>query len=118
MTIKPETVVIGGYHNLLIFDDKSIVVWGSNYFGQLGLGDFRRRIYPVPLDYFRTKLVPAPNLSPRDGAGIEFLRSYHFGEMLIAGKVFVWQKSMHSGTCMLESRILVLILYSIQDAIS
>ena len=70
MTKKPQTIVVGGYHNLLIFDDKSIVVWGHNYFGQLGLGDFRRRIYPVPLDYFRSKLVPAPNLAPRDGGGI------------------------------------------------
>jgi len=65
----PHPAIAGGYHNILIFDDRSIVVWGNNYFGQLGLGDNRRRIYPVLLDYFRAKFVAAPNLSPRDGAG-------------------------------------------------
>ena len=69
MVKKPAYVVAGGYHNLLVFTDRSIVVWGHNYFGQLGLGDNRRRIYPVPLRYFASKLVAAPNLAPRDGAG-------------------------------------------------
>ena len=69
MTRRPKTIITGGFHNLLVFDDASIIVWGHNYFGQLGLGDNRRRIYPVPLTYFKNRLVPAPNLSPRDGAG-------------------------------------------------
>jgi len=72
MVDKPQTLLAGGYHNMIIFEDKSVVVWGHNYFGQLGLGDRRRRTYPVSLRYFETKLVPAPKLAPRDGAGLSF----------------------------------------------
>jgi len=69
MINKPVAAIVGGFHNLLLFDDQSLLVWGSNYFGQLGLGDFRHRIYPVNNNYFSRRFLTPPNLAPRDGKG-------------------------------------------------
>ena len=38
---------IGRYHNILIFKNGKVYVWGRNYEGQLGLGDTNNRLTPV-----------------------------------------------------------------------
>ena len=69
-------------------------VWGHNYFGQLGLGDNRRRIYPVNLNYFSERMVAAPNLAPRDGGGCLFLKPcfYDAGANFASSCITLWYR--------------------------
>lgn len=49
VTVAPVTVAIaaGKYHNCAIRPDRALECWGTNNFGQLGLGDNARRTSPV-----------------------------------------------------------------------
>ena len=69
MLNKPKSIAAGFYHNVLLMEDSSVYVWGSNYFGQLGLGDERMRVAPTLLRYFAAELRRAPNVGPLDGGG-------------------------------------------------
>jgi len=69
MVSKPTQVTAREDHNLLIMSDGTLLVWGSNYYGELGKGDHIFSDAPTKVPYFEAAELPAPNVSPLDGLG-------------------------------------------------
>ena len=42
-----KNLAVGGYHGLAIRDDNSMVAWGQNEHGQLGIGNTKDSMQPV-----------------------------------------------------------------------
>lgn len=51
--IQIKDVAAGGFHNLVLYHDGSVWVFGNNKRGQLGLGDYEDRLEPVPVNFFK-----------------------------------------------------------------
>jgi uncharacterized repeat protein (TIGR02543 family) len=47
------SIVLGGMHNIFLTSNRQLYVWGSNDFGQLGIGSTVSKIYPTRLIYNR-----------------------------------------------------------------
>lgn len=65
----PVDIAAGHYHTLVLMSDGTLLGWGSNYFGQLGLGDRGFRVKPTVVEFFEPRVSVAPNVGPFDGIG-------------------------------------------------
>jgi len=86
------TLETGGYHNVLIFKNGKVYVWGRNYEGQLGLGDTTSRNTP-------TENSQLEQIIQQNG-GVDNILTLKTGEyynILIFknGKVYVWGYNYH-----------------------
>lgn len=46
---KVKVIAVGAFHNLALLDDRKLMAWGNNEYGQLGTGDTQPRSQPVPV---------------------------------------------------------------------
>lgn len=60
---KIKDFVSGGYHNLILTDEGDVYGFGSNIYGQLGLGDRSSRFTPTLIDYFQQERIIADKIS-------------------------------------------------------
>lgn len=42
-----RVIAVGAFHNLALIDDGTVMAWGNNEYGQLGIGDTQPRSQPV-----------------------------------------------------------------------
>jgi alpha-tubulin suppressor-like RCC1 family protein len=75
------SIYAGGYHSCALLSDKSLYCWGSNYFGQLGLGNNNNLATPT--------LVPLTSLDVKDVA----TGNFHTCAVLVNGSVWCWGKN-------------------------
>ena len=61
-------IVAGSYHTVMLMDDGTLFTWGDNQYGQLGLGDRRKRVAPTLVPYFAAQ-QSVPFSGPLDGLG-------------------------------------------------
>lgn len=75
-------VACGGSHVMAILEDSSIVVWGSNFFGELGLG-----YYGVRPGNFRPSVLPIP-----EGLTVASLGSLETHSFVVTseGHLYTW----------------------------
>ena len=67
--VKDNTIrqiVCGGYHSLILKESGELFVFGYNVYGQLGLGDNKKRITPKLLMKTGDDIVPSLNLPVRN----------------------------------------------------
>ncbi|KAJ3276513.1 Regulator of chromosome condensation [Terramyces sp. JEL0728] len=53
----PVSHIFACGYNTFFVDENRVYACGKNSFGELGLGDFKKRNYPVLLDYFKNKQI-------------------------------------------------------------
>ena len=78
--IKIKKVYAGHYHSFAITTDNKLYVWGSNYYGQLGLADYDNRYIPTELTFFRDS--PIKDIGSKDFSSLiltEDGKLYSFG---------------------------------------
>ncbi len=78
---------IGGYHNVLIFKNGKVYVWGYNYYSQLGLGDTTNR--DTPTENFELEQIIQDNGGAENILMLE-TGGYHNVLIFKNGKVYVW----------------------------
>ncbi len=64
----PVLAAAGGFHSLLLMNDGTLFTWGDNQYGQLGLGDRRKRLAPTHVIFFAAR-PSSPFFGPLDGVG-------------------------------------------------
>lgn len=82
-------VAAGEYYSAAVTSSGSLVVWGGNFYGQLGLGDHADRMLPVSIDpsYFGSGLVKmvacgtAHTLAAMDNGGLFGFGTNSYGEI-------------------------------------
>ena len=70
----PTLAAAGGFHSLLLMDDGTLFTWGDNQYGQLGLGDRRKRLSPTIVTFYSAR-PSAPFFGPVDGTGRSITKS-------------------------------------------
>ena len=60
-SVELEQVVGGGTHSFALMSDKSIMAWGNNSYGQLGIGNTTHQFLPVDVVVSDVKQVAAAN---------------------------------------------------------
>jgi len=81
------TLETGGYHNILIFKNGKVYVWGRNIYGQLGLGNWTTRDTPTENSELEQII--------QDNGGVDNILTLETGgehNILVFknGKVYVW----------------------------
>ncbi len=74
-----KSITVGNSHTICLLEDGQVLAWGSNYYGQLGLGDTKNRITPTPI----------PGLT---GVGVKSIAAggFHTICLLEDGRVVAW----------------------------
>lgn len=44
---RVRVIAVGAFHNLALLDDGTVMAWGNNEYGQLGIGDTQPRSQPI-----------------------------------------------------------------------
>ena len=85
----PKVITAGGFHTCVILNDSSVRCWGSNHFGQLGLGHKIHQTIPQPVNL-------GPNVTAKSLAG----GAIHTCALLSDGRVKCWgsKEDKHSTT--------------------